>query len=89
MKLIFDDNKNAINIEKHSVSLADAEKIKWETLLAIEDKRYDYGEIRIIGYALIETRLYCVVFTDRENERRIISLRKANSREVKNYVNYS
>jgi uncharacterized DUF497 family protein len=89
MKLVFDENKNAINIAKHGVSLADAEKIEWETLLAIEDKRYDYGEIRIIGYALIEIRLYCVVFTDRENERRIISLRKANSREVKNYVNHS
>ena len=86
MKLVFDDNKNAINIAKHGVSLADAEKIEWETLLAIEDTRHNYGEIRIIGYALIETRLYCVVFTDRENERRIISLRKANSREVKNYV---
>ena len=86
MKLIFDDNKNAINIEKHSVSLADAEKIEWGTLLAIEDTRHHYGEIRIIGYALIETRLYCVVFTDRNNERRIISLRKANSREVRNYV---
>ncbi|MEY4767369.1 MAG: hypothetical protein RL637_8 [Pseudomonadota bacterium] len=86
MKLVFDENKNAINIAKHGVSLADAEKIEWKTLLAIEDKRHDYGEIRIIGYALIESRLYCVVFTDRENERRIISLRKANSREVKNYV---
>lgn len=40
----------------------------------------------MIGYAFIGMRLYCVVFTDRDNERRIISLRKANSREVKHYA---
>lgn len=60
--------------------------IKWDTLLAKKDDRKDYGEKRMIGYALIDDRLYCVVFTDRGSERRIISLRKANQREVKYYV---
>lgn len=63
-----------------------AQKLEWETLWSIKDTRHDYGETRMIGYALIESRLYCVVFTDRGNERRIISLRKANQREVRNYV---
>ena len=40
----------------------------------------------MIGYAYIGLRLYCVVYTDRGDERRIISLRKANSREVKRYA---
>ncbi len=39
------------------------------------DLRRDYGEVRMIGYALIKDRAFCVVFTDRD-ERRIISLRK-------------
>lgn len=50
------------------------------------DDRKNYGEKRMIGYALLGDRLYCEVFTDRGNERRIISLRKANQREVKYYV---
>ena len=40
----------------------------------------------MIGYAPISDRVYCVVYTDRDNERRIVSLRKANKREVKRYA---
>ena len=45
-----------------------------------------YGENRMIGYAPIAARVYCVVFVDRDDIRRIISLRKANSREVHHYA---
>jgi uncharacterized DUF497 family protein len=47
------------------------------------DTRRDYHELREIGYALIDARLYCVVFTQRGDTLHIISLRKANSREVR------
>ena len=45
----------------------------------------------MIGYAPIDDRVYCVVFVDRGDTthsvtRRIISLRKANMREVKDYA---
>jgi uncharacterized DUF497 family protein len=78
--------KDSINLAKHGVPLSLALMIEWDTLLAKMDDRKDYGEKRMIGYALLGDRLYCVVFTDRGNERRIISLRKANQREVKYYV---
>jgi uncharacterized protein len=51
------------------------------------DTRHDHGENRQIGYAYIGLRLYCVVFTDRDESRRIISLRKANNREINHYAN--
>ncbi len=87
MKIIFDPNKDKINIIKHQgISLNLANSIEWDTLLAKEDERIDYGEVRMIGYAYIQLRLYCIVYTDRDNERRIISLRKANKREVKYYA---
>ncbi len=38
------------------------------------------------SYAVMESRLYCVVFVDRGKTRRIISLRKANEREVTKYA---
>nr|WP_103035513.1 BrnT family toxin [Castellaniella caeni] len=50
------------------------------------DTRQDYGEVREIGYAVMDDRLYCVVFTQRGDKMHVISLRKANSREVRDYV---
>lgn len=86
MEISFDPAKDASNLAKHGVPLSDAELIEWDTLVAIPDTRKVYGEPRMIGFAYIGLRLMCVVFTDRVDERRIISLRKANSREVKRYA---
>ena len=58
-----------------------------DTLSARLDRRQDYGEVRVIGFADVGLRLFCVVFTDRGDERRVISLRKANAREVADYAN--
>jgi uncharacterized protein len=88
MKIIFDPQKDVLNLVKHGISLSAAGDIDWNTLWATPDTRQDYGEVRMIGYALIKTRLHNIVFTDRENERRVISLRKANKREVQHYVNH-
>lgn len=85
MRLTFDPTKNATNEAVHGVSLARAESLEWEALLAVQDTRRDYNEVRMIGLAPIGARLYCVVYTDRGDERRVISLRKANSREVARY----
>lgn len=86
MKIDFSTDKDQLNREKHHVSLADAASLEWDTLLSMPDTRRDYGEARYIGYVLKDTRLYCVVYTERGDVRRIISLRKANSREVLRYA---
>lgn len=87
--ITYDPSKDASNQVKHGVSLALANGLEWDTLFCKPDTRRDYGEPRQIGYAIAGDRLYCVVFVDRPDgaptERRIISLRKANSREVKSY----
>ncbi len=82
----FDPRKDITNMKKHGVSLRDAESLEWELLLAEQDTRYEYDEIRMIGYAPIGYRVFCVVYTERGDIRRIISLRKANKREVKKYA---
>jgi uncharacterized protein len=86
MRLTFDPNKNNLNIAKHGVSLALAEELDWESALIWPDERKDYGEIRMIALALLGTRVFNVVFTERGDTRRIVSLRKANSREVIHYA---
>lgn len=85
MKVIFDAAKDAINMEKHGVSLTNATRIDWDMALTWQDTRRDYGETRMIALAPIDERLYCVVYVDRGNDRRIISLRKANQREFDFY----
>ena len=86
MKIEFDPAKGAANQVKHGVSLAAAAELEWETLLAGRDVRNDYGETRMIGYVLSGVRLFCVVYVERGDFRRIISLRKANNREVERYA---
>ena len=86
MNITFDAEKDAANRAKHGVSLVDAERLEWDTLSARLDRRRDYGELRVIGFAYVGLRLFCAVFTDRGDERRVISLRKANAREVADYA---
>ena len=86
MDIEFDHRKDAINIAKHGISLILAKDLNWNSLWATIDNRFDYGETRWVGYAYLGSRLYCVVYTNRRHSRRIISLRKANKREVIDYV---
>lgn len=86
MRITFDPSKDEQNRDKHGVSLSNADSLEWDTLLAMPDDRKDYGEPRMIGFALTGERLFCVVYVDRGDVRRIISLRKANNREVRFYV---
>ncbi|KQR50139.1 BrnT family toxin [Acidovorax sp. Leaf160] len=81
----YDTQKDAVNLQKHGVSLALAREIDWSAVLCHVDSRADYNEVREVGYTLIDRRLYSVVFVQRGETMRIISLRKANSREVKHY----
>jgi uncharacterized DUF497 family protein len=86
MNIIFDTVKDASNIKKHGVSLGQASQLEWNTALIWVDNRFDYKELRECALALLGDRLFYVTFVDRAEGRRIISLRKANSREVKRYV---
>lgn len=54
-----------------------------------KDNRYDYGEDRYQLISKIQERVFVIIFTPRENGIRIISARKANQREVKQYEKIS
>ena len=62
------------------------EQMEWATALIQEDTRKAYGERRFQVLGFIGERLHAVVFTPREGKVHVISLRKANSREVKRYA---
>jgi uncharacterized DUF497 family protein len=85
VKITFDSKKDADNVLKHHVSLADAAFLDWSNALIWPDQRHDYGEHRQVALVPLNQRLYFVVFVDRKTLRRIISLRKANKREFDRY----
>ena len=90
MNVTFDPAKDAANLSKHGLSLLDAVGFEWETAVMWPDQRRAYDEARMVALGYIGLRLMVVVFVDRPpespSERRIISLRKANTREVKRYA---
>jgi uncharacterized protein len=86
MILEWDEAKNRANVRKHGFDFADAEQIFLGPLVTDADTREDYGERRWRGMGKIGGRIVQVIFAERSPETiRIISLRKATSRERKEY----
>jgi len=46
------------------------------------DARRDYGEVRRVALGYLDNRLHVLCFTDTAEGIRVISLRRANAREV-------
>jgi uncharacterized protein len=85
MQIEFDPNKDESNRFKHGLSLSLAASFNWETLWAWPDLRRPYFEERMVGFLGHEDEIYMLAFVDRQDVRRIISLRRANRREVMRY----
>ncbi len=86
MKFEWDEAKNRANVRKHGFDFADAEEIFRGVLIVDADTRRDYGESRWTGLGIVGGRVAHVVFAESGLETiRIISLRKATSRERKEF----
>lgn len=81
----WDEKKRLKNIASHGVDFRGLADLDWGRALVFEDRRRDYGEVRLIAMAPLDARLHVVVFVERDGGRRIISARKANNREVAFY----
>ncbi len=82
---IFDPPKDQANLIKHGLSLEKAHSFDFETAFKVVDTRRDYGEVRVQVYGMIEGRLHVLVISPRSGGDRVISLRRANKREVRRY----
>jgi uncharacterized DUF497 family protein len=79
----FDPRKNERNIAERGLSFELVEEFEWDSALVVEDVRRDYGERRFQALGMITGRLHAVVFTPRAGRVHVISLRKANRREIR------
>ncbi|MBV8605576.1 MAG: BrnT family toxin [Pelomonas sp.] len=85
-RIVFDPAKDAVNRIKHGVSLSLAAELDWDAALVWIDERFEYDELRMIALAPRTNIVYHVAFVERGEACRIISLRRANRREVAHYV---
>jgi uncharacterized protein len=81
----WDAAKNAANLEKHGIDFEDAIGIFDGPVLERTDDRRDYGDQRIVAFGVVEDRELAVVYTIRGTHRRIISARRADRNELKEY----
>lgn len=79
----WDEAKRAANLAKHGVDFTAVERMDWDGGITTPDNRRDYGEPRFVTLGMIGGRLHVCAWTPRGDRVRIISLRKANEREVK------
>ncbi len=86
MKYEWNGRKRSANLVKHGVDFHDADAFEWGTALVMDDDREDCDENRWVAVGFIGVRLHVMAFTRRGEAVRIFSLRKANNREVKRYV---
>jgi uncharacterized protein len=85
----WDKAKREDNIQKHRIDFDPTVlDFEWENLwITFVDDRQDYGEERFVAFAPIRGRLFCMCYTTPPTGLvRVISLRKANRREVKKYA---
>jgi uncharacterized protein len=81
MRITFDPAKRAATLAERGFDFADAAKLFGGKTFSQIDDRFDYGEDRYQSYGLLDGRLVMVVWTPRDENRHIISMRKCNEKE--------
>ena len=82
MKFTWDEEKNAINRQKHGIDFDDISTVFEKPMVTFLDQRKEYGEDRWVGIGWFRDILAVIVFTESNDETiRIISVRKAKRHE--------
>lgn len=85
MPISYNALKNETNIRERGLSFEAVRDLDLTKALIVEDIRKVYEERRFQVLGLIEGRLHMLVFTPHGGKMHVISLRKANPREIKRY----
>ena len=85
MEITYDAEKRALTLEKRGLDFEDAVHVFAGPSYTVVDDRANYGEVRFQTYGLLNGRLVMIVWTQRDEARHIISMRKCNERERKIY----
>ena len=79
----WDERKRKLNLAKHGIDFWNAAAIFDGPLVTVEDTREDYGEPRYLALGLFEGIVVSLAYTERNDQVRIISIRKALKHEAR------
>ena len=85
MEIEFDPAKSNGNVARRGLPFSLVAGFEWPTAVVLPDTRKAYPEPRFLALGMIGARLHVVVFTPTAEGVRVISFRKANSREGRKY----
>ena len=86
MHITCDPVKNQRNIIERDLSFDRAAEFDFETARIHVDHRLSYSETRYVALGWLQGRLHVLCFAEEAQGIRVISFRKANSREVSSYA---
>jgi uncharacterized DUF497 family protein len=82
MQIEFDPDKRNQTLAERGLDFSRAGELFAGVNVTAEDARFDYGESRFTTVGVLDNRMVIMVWTTRGEARRIISMRKANEREI-------
>jgi uncharacterized DUF497 family protein len=82
----WDPAKAVSNLAKHGVAFDDVPAADMESAVVRATLNHDYGEPRLFALVPINFRLHAMVYTIDRGSLHVISLRKANTRERRDYA---
>ena len=88
LNICYDPVKHERNVLQRDIPFSMGSAFEFESALIVIDDRQDYGEIREAAIGFIGDRVHVLIFTIRAETLWVISLRKANKREIRRYVDY-
>lgn len=83
--MIHDPRKRKANLRKHKVDLTEGYAAFDAPMVTREDTSEDYGEQRFVSLGLANGKVVVLVWTDDEDEPRLISCRQAEPHEQEAY----
>jgi len=86
--IVFDPAKREATLATRGLDFADADAVIDGAVWEFVDDRVDYGEERITTIGFLRERMVVVVWTQRGEDRHVISMRRANKREQTRYAQY-
>lgn len=85
MEIEYDSAKREATLTHRGLDFARCDEVFNSVIVTNEDCRKDYGEARFVTAGILDHRAVIVVWTPRGAARRIISMRKANEREIRTF----
>lgn len=85
MEISYDRAKRERTLIERGLDFEAARNVFAGLQITQEDERFEYDERRFQTYGLLYDRMVVVVWTETEDGRRIISMRKCNDREQTRY----